>query len=123
MGRRTYKLDPAYYISSPQLSFDSALLLTGATPELISDTAMYQMIDDGIRGGVAMISTRYARANNPQVEGYDPSKPISWIKGLDANNLYGWSMAQPLPYGKFEWVDQADLERIDWLQQTDDQET
>ena len=122
LGRRTYKLDPAYYLSSPQLSFDAALLHTEAEPELISDTAMYQMIDDGIRGGVAMISTRYARANNPEVEGYDPTKPISWIKGLDANNLYGWSMAQPLPYSDFEWVDQDELTKIDWLAQTVNQE-
>ena len=74
LGCRTYKLDPAYYLSSPQLSFDAALLHTEAEPELISDTAMYQMIDDGIRGGVVMISTRYARANNPEVEGFDPTK-------------------------------------------------
>ena len=83
---------------------------------------MYQMIDDAIRGGVAMISTRYARANHPEVEGFYPTKPISWIKGLDANNLDGWSMAQPLPYSDFESIDQADLMKIDWLAQTDNQE-
>ena len=83
---------------------------------------MYQMVDDGIPGGVAMISTRYARANNPEVERYDPTKPISWIKGLDANNLYGWSMAQQLPYSDFEWVDQDELTKIDWLAQTVNQE-
>ena len=35
-----------------------------------------------------MASKRYARANNPQFEGYDPEKPISHVMYLDANNLY-----------------------------------
>ena len=56
--------------------------------ELISDHAMFEMIDGGIRGGVAMITTRYARANNEGMcELFDPTKPTSTIKGLDANNL------------------------------------
>ena len=27
------------------------------------------------------------------------------IQYLDANNLYGWVMSQPLPTGRFKWVD------------------
>ena len=52
-----------------------------------------------------MVSKRYAKANNPMVEGYDSSKPKSHILYLDANNLYGWAMSQPLPTGSFRWVD------------------
>ena len=69
-----------------------------------------------------MISHRYARANNPQVAGYEESKPTTWIKGLDANNLYGWAMSHPLPIAQFEWVAQDEFEKIDWLGQTDDQD-
>ena len=65
---------------------------------------MFTMIDSGIRGGISMISNRYAHANNPLVAGYDATKPKSWIKGLDANNLYGWAMSQALPISGFEWV-------------------
>ena len=69
---------------------------TWAKLELISDPAMFEMIDGGIRGGVAMISTRYARANNEGMgELYDATKPASTIKGLDANNLYRSAVSQP----------------------------
>ena len=55
-----------------------------------------------------MVSKRHARANNPAVEGYDPEKPNNYILYLDANNLYGWAMSQPLPTGGFRWVEDCD---------------
>jgi len=121
MCTRAYKLDPAHYLSAPQLSFDAALRETRMKLELVSDPRMFEMIDSGIRGGVAMISHRYARANNPGVDDYDPEKPTSYIKGVDANNLYGWAMSQPLPYEGFEWMAPSELESIDWKAQLDDQ--
>jgi len=41
-----------------------------------------------------MVNKRYARANNPWVEGYDPSKLTNYIMYLDANNLYGWALSR-----------------------------
>ena len=70
---------------------------THAKLDLITD--MYLMIENNMRGGIATISHRHAQANNPQVEGYDPSKPTSFITYLDANNLYGTAMSEPLPVG------------------------
>ena len=58
IARETYKLDPAHYLSAPQLSFDAAKLITRVNYELLSDTAMHYMVDEGIRGGVAMITMR-----------------------------------------------------------------
>ena len=57
-----------------------------------------------------MVSKRYARANNPLIEGYNSSKPNTHILYLDANNLYGWAMSQPLPTGGFQWV--GDYDRL-----------
>ena len=119
---QNYRLDPAHYVSSPQLSWDSMLLFTDAEIELIADPQMFQMIDNGIRGGVAMIVKRFAKANNPALgEEYNPNLPTSYIIYLDANNLYGWAMSQFMPFKDFRWLKSDDWEKIDWTVQRDDQ--
>ena len=50
---------------------------------------MFSMVDAGIRGGVSMISTRHAQANNPYMAAFDAARPSSSIIYLDANNLSG----------------------------------
>ena len=76
--------------------------------ELLTDYDQHLFIEKGMRGGISMVSKRHARANNPRVEGYDPEKPNSHNLYLDANNLYGWAMSQPLPTGGFQWVEDCD---------------
>ena len=96
---------------------------TGVKLDLLSDPAMFAMFDSGIRGGVAMISKRYAKANNPQMgDDFDESSAQSTIKGLDANNLYGHAMSQFLPDGEFSWVPLEELEAINWIEEKDEQE-
>ena len=55
---------------------------------------------------VPMINTRYEKSNI----NYNPSKPSKYIQYLDANNLYGWAMSQPLPTHGFKWMDKSELE-------------
>ena len=59
-----YGLDPAWYYSAPGLAWDAALKITKVLLELLSDPDMLLMIDSGIRGGIATISHRHAKANN-----------------------------------------------------------
>ncbi len=90
--------------------------------QLISDPEMFKMVDSGIRGGVAMVVNRFARANNKYLgDLYDPSKPTTFILYLDANNLYGWAMSQPLPIRGFKWLTRAEINAIDWKAQTVEQ--
>lgn len=62
-----YKLEPVHYYSLPGLSWDAALKHSGVELELITDIDMYLMVEKGIRGGVSMISQRYAEANDPRM--------------------------------------------------------
>ena len=105
-----YKLDPAWYYTAPGLSWDAALKLTGVQLELLNDYEKLLMIESGIRGGVSMISTRYGVANNKYMKNYDADKSSKFITYLDANNLYGWAMSQPLPTHGFRWMTDSELE-------------
>ena len=103
-----YKLDPCHYFSSPGLSWDAMLKMTGVKLEKISDLGKYLFIEKGLRGGISYISKRYAKANNKHMNDYDPKKPSTFISYLDMNNLYGWAMSEYLPYGEFEWLENVD---------------
>ena len=95
---------PRALLYLPGLSWDALLKKTGIELELFTDIDMHLFIERGMRGGISMLSKRYAKANNPMVpDCYDPSKKNTYITYLDANNLYGWAMSKPLPKRYFKW--------------------
>lgn len=72
------------------------------------------------RGGISVITHRHAKGNNPFLGDYNPGEPTSYILYLDANNLYGWVMSQPLPVGEFKWMTEEQLNQFDVTQVLDD---
>jgi hypothetical protein len=101
-----YRLDPANgYFTLPNYAWDAMLLKTAVELELATDPDMYLMCEQGIRGGVSMISHRHAKANNKYMTDYVEDYVSSYILYLDANNLYGKAMSQKLPDGKLKWID------------------
>jgi hypothetical protein len=96
--------------------------MTNVSLELFTDPDMHLFIERGLRGGISMISQRYAKANNPYVEEYDPSKPNNYLIYLDANNLYGWSMSQALPTHGFRWLSRQEINVLDILEIRDNSE-
>ena len=104
-----YKLDPAWYYTAPGLAWDACLKKTEVRLELLNDVDMLLMIEKRIRGGVSTITKRHAEANNPYMKTYDSNSPNKYINYIDANNLYGLAMSQPLPTHGIEWLSEEEL--------------
>ncbi|XP_023317289.1 uncharacterized protein LOC111694219 [Trichogramma pretiosum] len=104
-----YELDPAQNYTLPGYSWDAMLLYTQVELELLTDVDMLLFVEKGIRGGVSQWCSRCSEANNRYMgEDYNPEKEDVYLMYYDINNLYGWAMAQYLPYGGFEWSDAKD---------------
>ena len=85
-----YSLDPAHYYTTPGHAWDAALRKSRVDLQLITDVDMYHFVENSIRGGISMISTRHAQANSPSfLNTYDSSLPNLNLIYLDASNLYG----------------------------------
>ena len=81
-----YKLHLCHYFSSPGLSWDTMLKMTG----IISGIDMYLFLEKGLSGGISYICKRQSEANNKYINNYDPTKLSKFISHLDMNSLYGW---------------------------------
>ena len=102
------KLNPCHYFSSPRLSWDAMLKITGVKLENVSDFDMYLFIEKGLRGGISYIAKRRRKANIKYMKNYDPTKLSIYIPYLDVNNLYGCGLSGYLPYCGFKWLKNAD---------------
>ena len=75
-----HRLDCLHFYTLPSLAWNMALKHTEVELDLLTDPDMYLMVENNLRGGIAVISKRHAQANNPYVEeGYDESQPTSYL--------------------------------------------
>ena len=78
------------------------------------------MVENNIR----VVSHRHAKANNPYTEhAYDTNLPTSYITYVDANNLYGHAMRQPLPTGDFRLLQPDEIADLNIMTVPTDSET
>ena len=119
-----FGLDVIKYISLPQLTFDCFLRtlsqIEKAQPteelkrnyviELCSDPDMSLVFESSIRGGSSYVATRLYNVMDSEWG----NKLMEHILYLDANNLYGHSMMQPLPNNGYEWVKDEDIPKLDF---------
>ena len=110
-----YELDLSHFYTAPGLAWKACLKKTKIKLELLLDPDMLLMFERGIRGGIIQSVHRWSAANNPYMGSvYDSSKPTRYLQYLGANNLYPCAMSQPLPTGKFRWIEL----RKDWSPKT-----
>ena len=95
---KDYGLDPCHYFSSPRLSWNAMLKMTGIQLEKIHNIDVNLFLEKRMRGGVPYISKRYSKSDKN-------NEIIYW----DVNNLYGWAMIQDLPYGGFKFLSEKEI--------------
>ena len=108
---KVYELGPARFLSAPKLAWQACLKKTDVKLELLTEPDMLLMVEKGIRGGICHAIHRYAKANNKYMKNYDENEESLFLEYLDANNLYGFAMSEPLPVNGFKWME--DLSKID----------
>jgi hypothetical protein len=108
-------LDPVHYMGLPGFSWDAGLKFTGVELENISDLDMFMAFEKLKRGGISVISKRYAKANNQYLPDYNPSMEKVFLEQPDCNNLYGKAMCAMLPTRGFKWIppEEFDLDSYD----------
>ena len=90
-----YTLDPANFVTLPQLSFAAAF--KEIRTDLLTEVEMYQFFEAGIRGGMTFVNKHMVQARNPECgDAVDP-REATYISYWDENNLYGNALCQPLP--------------------------
>ena len=115
------KLDPAYFLSTPGLSWWACLKKTGVKLELLTNENMFLTYEEGIRGGICNKVHSYAEANNKYMKNYDKNKESSFLKYVDANNLYGWAMSKRLSVDGFKCVDDLSMFTEDFIKSYDEE--
>ena len=113
-----YGLDPAYYMTLPNVAWDAMLKKTNITLDLVHDQDMYEMIEKRKRGGVCQVSSKYGKANTKYMKSYNQDISSSHLIHLGANNLYGLAMSMKLPYGKLHLCN--DIQSIDDVMEYED---
>ena len=99
-----FGIDCVYSYTTPGLGWEAYLKKSGVELELLTDVDKVMFYEKSIRGGVSLITKRFAGISLEELK-KPPLERNEALLYLDATNLYGWAMIQHLPYGGFEWDD------------------
>ena len=97
-----YGINPLYCVSLPGYTWQCGLKYTGINLQTLQDKNMILLLENNMRGGVSSVM------GNRCVKSDDNKK----ILNIDANNLYGPSMSQPIPYDEIKFDNNVEVEDI-----------
>ena len=96
-----YDINPLYCVSIPGYTWQCGLKYTGKDLQILQDKDMILLLEYFIGGGISSVmGDRYVKSDE---------KKILYV---DANNLYGHSMSEPLPYDGIKFDKNVILEDI-----------
>ena len=97
-----YGINPLYCVSLPGYTWQCGLKYTGIKLQTLQDKDMILLLENNIRGGItSVMGDRYVIS--------DENKKILYV---DAINLYGHSMSEPLPYDEIKFDNIVKLKDI-----------
>ena len=97
-----FKINPLYCVSLPGYTWQCGLKYTGINLQTLQDKDMILLLENNIGGGISSVmGDRYIKS--------DDNKKILYI---DANNLYGHSMSQMLPFEDIKFDNDIKLDDI-----------
>ena len=97
-----YDINALYCVSLPGYTWQCGLKYTGIKLQTLQDKDMILLLENNIRGGISSVM------GNSYIKSDDNKKVLYF----DANNLYGHSMSQPLPYDEIKFDNDVKLEDI-----------
>ena len=95
-----FGINPLYYVSLPGCTWQCGLKYTGMNLQTFQDKDLILTLENNIRGCLSSV----------MADRYVKSDEIKKILYMDATNLHGHSMIQPLPYNEIDmWHGHPDL--------------
>lgn len=85
--KQSNDIDAAHLVTSPGLSQQVCLKMTGVELELLTDVNMLLFVEQDIRDGVSQVSHRFATADNAQVPNHKPDEDTLYILFWNDNKL------------------------------------
>ena len=97
-----FDINPLYCVSLPVYTWQCGLKCTGINLQTLQDKDMILLLENNIGGGISSVmGDRYVQS--------DKNRKILYV---DANNLYGHSMSQPLPFDELKFDKNVKLEDV-----------
>ena len=94
-----YGINLLYCVSLPGYTWQCGMKYTDINLQTLQDKDMILLLENNKRGGISSVmGDRYVKS--------DQKKKILYV---DANNLYGHSMSQPLPYDEIKFDNSFEL--------------
>ena len=97
-----YGINPLYCVSVPEYTWQCGLKYTGINLQTLQDKDMILLLENNIRGGISSVVGDRCVIS-------DENKEMLYVA---ANNLYGHSMSEPLPYDEIKFDKSVKLEDI-----------